>query len=529
MKKKVLVAEKIAESGIEALKQHFDVDVKIGMSPEELIETIPPYHGLIVRSATKVTREVIEAAENLEIVGRAGVGVDNVDQEAATEKGVIVANAPTSNIVSAAEHTIALMLAQARNIPQANASMKQCKWERSKFVGTEVDGKTLGIVGLGRIGTLVAERAKGLGMRILAYDPYLSDDRAARLGVEVASDLDDLLAQADFITVHLPKTKETIGMFGPEEFAKMKDGVRLINTARGGIYQEEALVEALKSGKVASAGIDVYEVEPCTESPLFEFDQVIVTPHLGASTEEAQDRAGEQIAEQVIAGLTGQPVTNAVNIAPVAPEVLEAIQPFMGLADDLGKMLAQTLRGKVTALEVVFIGGLADVDTRMLKTAVLKGFLSQITPEGINFVNAEYHAEQRGIQVTERKTAESHAYVNAIKVVGTTEGGEPVSIGGALVGKKNQPRLTSLYGFDLDMIPTAHMSFFRYTDVPGMIGKIGTILGEHDINIASMQVGREKIGGDALMGLNVDTPVGPDLLELIVSQVGVEDAWSVEL
>jgi D-3-phosphoglycerate dehydrogenase len=527
--KKVLVAEKIAQSGIDALAEQFDVDVKIGMSPEELVEAIPAYHGLIVRSATKVTREVIEAAENLEIVGRAGVGVDNVDQAAATEKGIIVANAPTSNIVSAAEHTIALMLAQSRNIPQANASMKQCKWERSKFVGQEVDGKTLGVCGLGRIGTLVAERAKGMGMRILAFDPYLTDDRAAKLGVEVASDLDQLLAEADYITVHLPKTKETIGMFGPEQFAKMKDGVRLVNTARGGIFQEEALLAALDSGKVASAGVDVYEVEPCTESPLFEYEQVIATPHLGASTEEAQDRAGEQIAEQVIAGLNDETVPNAVNIAPVPPEVLEAIQPFMGLADGLGAMLAQTLRGKVSELEVVFIGGLSDVDTRMLKTAVLKGFLSRITPEGINFVNAEYYAEQRGIAVSERKTPESHAYVNAIKIVGHIEGDKTVSIGGALVGKKNQPRLTSLYGFGLDMMPSEHMSFFRYTDVPGMIGKIGTILGEHEINIASMQVGREKVGGDALMGLNVDTPVGPDLLELIVSEVGVEDAWSVEL
>ncbi len=527
--KKVLVAEKIASSGVEKLQAHFEVDVKTGMSPEELIETIPAYHGLIVRSATKVTRDVIEAAEHLEVIGRAGVGTDNVDQAAATERGIIVANAPTSNIVSAAEHTIALMLAQSRNIPQANASMKQCKWERSKFVGQEVDGKTLGVVGLGRIGTLVAERAKGLGMRILAYDPYLTDDRAARLGVDTAEDLEELLAESDYVTVHLPKKKETIGMFGPDEFAKMKDGVRLINTARGGIFQEEALIAALESGKVASAGIDVYEVEPCTESPLFGYEQVVVTPHLGASTKEAQGRAGVQIAEQVKAGLLGEPVTNAVNIAPVPPEVLEAIQPFMELADGLGAMLAQTLRGKTSRLEVVFIGGLADVDTRMLKTAVLKGFLSRITPEGINFVNAEYYAEQRGIAVTESKTAESHAYVNAIKVVGYIGDGDAVSIGGALVGKKNEPRLTSLYGYGLDMTPSEHMSFFRYTDVPGMIGKIGTILGEHDVNIASMQVGREKIGGDALMGLNVDTPVGPDLLELIVSEVGVEDAWSVDL
>jgi D-3-phosphoglycerate dehydrogenase len=370
--KKVLITEKIAGPGVDALEKQFDVDVQLEWSPEELVANIAPYHALIVRSATKVTREVIEAGENLEIIGRAGVGVDNVDTVAATERGIVVANAPTSNIVSAAEHTIALLLAQSRNIPQAHASMKQRKWERSKFVGQEFDGTTLGVVALGRIGTLVTERALGLSMRVLAFDPYLSEDRAARLGVDQAADFDQLLAEADYITVHLPKTKETIGMFGASEFAKMKDGVRLVNTARGGIYLEQALLDALDSGKVASAGIDVYEKEPCTESPFFAYDQVIVTPHLGASTEEAQDRAGEHIAEQIILGLTSQAVTNAVNIAPVPPEVMETIQPFMRLAEDLGSMLAQTARGKkFNDIEIVFIGGLADTDTRMLKTAVL--------------------------------------------------------------------------------------------------------------------------------------------------------------
>jgi D-3-phosphoglycerate dehydrogenase len=524
--KKVLVTEKIAPAGIERLKANFDVDVELEWSPEELVENIGGYHGLVVRSATKVTRGVIEAGDDLEIIGRAGVGVDNVDTEAATERGIIVANAPTSNIVSAAEHTIALMLAQSRNVAQANASMKECKWERSKFVGAEVDGKALGVVGLGRIGALVAERAKGLGMDVIAFDPYVSAERAQQMGVEVVG-FDELLARSDYVTVHLPKTQETIGMFGAEQFAKMKDGVRLMNTARGGIYQDQALMDALDSGKVASAAIDVYEIEPCTESPLFEYEQVIVTPHLGASTEEAQDRAGEQIAEQVAAGLMGEFVSNAVNIASVPPEVMESVSPFMELAEMLGKMLVQTVN-QVQEIEISFMGALADIDTRMLETAVLKGLLQMVTPESVNFVNAGLYAEQRGIGVTVTKKGESRDYVNLIKVKTPTDDG-PVTIGGTLVGKKNEPRLVSLYDYDLDMAPSRYMAFFRYEDVPGMIGKIGTVLGTSDINIASMQVGRTKMGGQAVMGINVDTPIGPGLLERIVEEVGIDQAWRVEL
>ncbi len=338
---KVLVAESIAESGVRALQEKFEVAVKTGLSPEELIAEIPGYDALIVRSATRATREVIEAGTDLKIIGRAGVGVDNVDVDAATERGIIVCNAPTSNIVSAAEQTMALMLAIARNTPQANASMHQCKWERSKFTGAELYEKTLAIFGLGRIGALVAERARGFGMRLIAYDPYTTPERASAMGVEIFENVDDILPQADFITVHLPKTKETIGMFGAEQFAKMKDGVRLVNTARGGIYQMDALVEALKSGKVAAAGIDVFEVEPCTESPLHELPNVVLTPHLGASTAEAQDRAGEQIAEYVMMGLEGRMVPTAVNVAPVSPEVMEKVGPYIDLAQDMGIMLAQ--------------------------------------------------------------------------------------------------------------------------------------------------------------------------------------------
>jgi D-3-phosphoglycerate dehydrogenase / 2-oxoglutarate reductase len=525
---KVLIADKIADSGIDKLRQAYDVDIKTGLSEAELVEVIGGYDALIVRSATRATRAVIEAADNLKIIGRAGVGIDNVDVTAATERGIIVCNAPTSNIVSAAEHTWALLMAQARMIPQANASLKAGKWERSKFTGAEFYEKTLAIIGLGRIGTLIAERARAFQMRIIGYDPYISEERAAALGVELFSSIDALLPEADFITVHLPKTKETIGMFGAEQFARMKDGVRLVNTARGGIYQTDALVDALKSGKVASAAIDVFEVEPTTSSPLFELDNVIVTPHLGASTEEAQDRAGEQIADLVAAGLRGEMVTTAVNIAPVPPDVMDKVGPYLGLSEKIGAMVAQLARGGVEDVEVVMIGGLADTDTRILRTAVLKGMLGRATDEPVNFVNANYYAEQRGIHVIETKRAETHDYVSMVAVKAKT-GGEPVSVAAALVGKKNEPRLVSLFGYDLDMAPDQYMAFFRYPDRPGMIGKVGTILGDAGVNIGSMQVGRKEAGGAALMGITVDTALSPALLAKITDAAEMQDAWSVEL
>ncbi len=525
---KVLVAEKIAPSGIEMLKGQFDVEVKTDLTPEQLVAEIPAYDALIVRSATKATREVIEAGTNLKIIGRAGVGVDNVDVTAATERGIIVCNAPTSNVVSAAEHTMALMLASSRKIPQANASMKQGKWERSKFTGAELYEKTLAIIGLGRIGSLVAERARGFGMKLIGYDPYISVERAQAMGIELYQSIDEVLPVADYVTVHLPKTKETIGMFGAPQFAKMKDGARLVNTARGGIYQVDALADALRSGKVASAAVDVFEVEPCTDSPLIEFDNAILTPHLGASTEEAQDRAGEQIAEFVALGLLGKMVPTAVNIAPVPPDVYEKVGPYLPLAENLGKLIAQMARGGVDALDILFVGGLADVDTRILKTAVLKGMLTVVSAESINFVNADYYAEQRGIRVTESRKSETRDYVSLVHVKAETPSG-PLEAGATLVGMKNEPRLVSLYGYDLDMPPSPFMSFFIYEDKPGMIGKVGTLLGAHKINIGQMQVGRTTKGGNALMGVTVDTPVPSDVLQKLVREAGMHDAWSVEL
>ncbi len=525
---KVLVAERIAESGIALLREKFEVDVRTDLTPEQLVAEIGVYDALIVRSATRATREVIEAGANLKIIGRAGVGVDNVDVEAATERGIIVCNAPTSNIVSAAEQTMALMLAMARKTPQASASMKQCKWERSKFTGVELYEKTLAIFGLGRIGALVAERARGFGMNLIGFDPYISESRAAEMGITVYENVDDLLERADFITVHLPKTKETIGMFGAEQFARMKDGVMLVNTARGGIYQIDALADALRSGKVAGAAIDVFEVEPCTDSPLIEFDNVILTPHLGASTSEAQDRAGEQIAEYVALGLEGRMVPTAVNVAPVSAEVMQQVGPYIDLAQDMATIIAQLAHGGVDEIDIMTVGALSEFDTRIVRTAALKGLLARATDEAVNFVNADYLAEQRGIRVTETKRPETHDYVSMLVLRSSTPHG-PVEIAAALIGKKDEPRIVALFGYDIELAPAKHMAVFRYPDRPGMIGKVGTIMGGENINIGSMQVGRTDQGGQALMILSVDSPLTSEVLERIRDEAGMEDAWYVQL
>ncbi|MBE0448128.1 MAG: phosphoglycerate dehydrogenase [Actinobacteria bacterium] len=521
---KVLVKEKIAQAGIDKLKAAgFKVDVRIDMSADELVEEISNYDALIIRSATKVTEEVINRANNLKVIGRAGIGVDNVNLEAATKRGIIIANAPQSNIVSAAEHTIALMLACARNIPQACSSTRAGKWERSKFQGVEVYEKTLGIIGLGRIGTLVASRAHGLGMKVIAYDPYVAKERYTQLGIERAAKIDDVLKVADFLTVHLPKSKETLGLIGDRELAIMKDGVRLINTARGGIYQLEPLLNALKSGKVAGISFDVFDQEPLTESPLFDFDQVVCTPHLGASTIEAQDRAGTMIAEQVIAGLKGEFVSNAVNIPLIPVEAMEAVKLFLPLAEKLGKLFNKLADKGMHSIEVEYVGPISKNETKLLTIAVLKGIFDGVVEEQVNYVNAPIFAEERGIEVRESTKSSSQDYINVIRLRGR-DGDEDVSVAGTLVGKKNQERFVNIYEFDIDMVPSKYMAFFRYEDVPGMIGKVGTILGDHSINIANMQVGRKKIGGEALMGINVDTPIPDEVIEDIKSSAGISFA-----
>ncbi|MCL2883799.1 MAG: phosphoglycerate dehydrogenase, partial [Coriobacteriia bacterium] len=412
---KVLISEKLAQAGIDLLLEAgHQVDVKLDLTPEDLLAVIGSYDALIVRSATDVNREVIAAGSNLKVIGRAGVGVDNVDVAAATEHGVIVCNAPTSNVVSAAEQAFALMLAAARRTPQANASMKEHKWDRGKFTGVELYGKTLAIFGIGRIGGLIAQRAQAFEMKCIGYDPYATQERADEIGVALYDNVDEMLAQADFITVHLPKTKETMGMFSTEQFAKMKDGVILINDARGGIYDIEALAVAVKSGKVDAAGIDVYESEPCLDSPLHELENVILTPHLGASTKEAQERAGIQTAEFVLLGLEGKMVPTAVNVALVPDDVMNTVKPYIESSQKAGAFLAQLTDGAIESLTVKVSGDLAKNDVSLLGTAALRGIFSRATDEAVNFVNANYLAEQHGVKVRVEQNAVRTEYASKV-------------------------------------------------------------------------------------------------------------------
>ncbi len=527
---KILVAEKIADKGIAMLNESgHEVDVKLDLTPEELVAVIPDYEALIVRSATRATREVIEAGIKLKIVGRAGVGVDNVDVTAAIERGVIVCNAPTSNVISAAEQTIALMLAVARRTAQANASMKQNKWDRSKFTGNELYHKTLAICGLGRIGGLVAERARAFEMNLIGYDPFCSAERAAQLGVKLYDNLDDILPLADFFTVHLPKTKETIGMFGDEQFAKMKNGVYLVNTARGGIYDVDALARAAASGKVAGAGIDVFEKEPCTESPLHELDNVILTPHLGASTKEAQARAGEQIAEYVLLGLAGKMVPTAVNVALIPEEVMAAVEPFIDACQTAGMFLAQLAREGISSLEVKAFGEIAKNDVSVLATAALRGIFSQSSDEAVNFVNAAYIAEQRGLKVSVSTDPVHHDYNNMVSLVARA-GNQTVEVGVTTSGLDGVNRIVSILGYRLDLIPGKYVLVMKYEDTPGKLGKIGTVLGNANINISSMEIGvMPDNQGEAIVLMNVDDPVPEEVFDELKQVVGVTDGWSIEL
>ncbi len=505
--------EQLQSAGIE-------VALKTKLSPEELVKEIKDCDAIIVRSATKVTKEVIAAGEKLKIIGRAGIGLDNVDVDTATLRGIMVANAPEGNVISAAEHTLALLLAQARKIPQANAVLKSGEWAR-KIKGVELYDKVLGVIGLGRVGALVASRAKGFEMKVIAYDPYVSKERFKELGVEMVDNLADLLKQADFITIHLPLTKTTKGLFGEKEIGLMKDGVRIINTARGGIVDEKALEKALKDGKVAGAALDVFAKEPCISSPLFDFEQVVVTPHLGASTVEAQDRAGIIIAQQVIAALKGEFVSNAVNIAAAGVE--EGVKPFLPLAEKLGQLFTHIADVPINTIEIEYAGKIANHDTSILTVAALKGLFANVVHEPVTFVNAPLIAKERGIDIKEVKTKTARDYLSTITIRGQDTERE-ISAGGTLVGKKNQERFINIYDFDIDMVPSEYMAFFQYIDRPGMIGKVGTILGQNNINIANMQVGRKVVHGEALMGVNVDSPIPDEVMEDIKKQAGISNA-----
>jgi D-3-phosphoglycerate dehydrogenase len=534
---KVLVKERIGEPGVALLREHFDVDEGIEWTDAELTERIGDYHGILIRSATKLTAELIARATNLRVIGRAGVGVDNVDVEAATRRGVIVANAPESNVVTAAEHTMALLLALARNIPQAHMSLTSGKWERSKFSGTELYEKTLGIIGFGRIGQLVAHRARGFGMRVLAFDPFVSAERYRELGVEKAESSDDLYAQADFVTVHLPKTPETAGWVGADAFAKMRAGVRVLNVARGGLIDDDALKEALDSGRVAGAAIDVYPSEPITDYPLFSgYPNVVVTPHLGASTAEATDRAGYQSAEQVVAALTGAVVSTAVNIPAIGAEDMEVLGPFLPLATRLGRLAMALAEGSsVERIEAAFLGRIANFDTRLLGLAVIVGALRGRTEEQVNLVNAPAMAQQRGIVLEEKAVSEAEDFNELIRVT-VVAGGERVTVAGTGIGPSQVPHLVEVQGRRLTIELAPFVTVFRYADLPGMIGRVGTIFGTHGINISSAAVGHSpdgRAGGEeqrlAAMVVTTDAVVPDEVVREIVASDGFFNGWSVEL
>jgi D-3-phosphoglycerate dehydrogenase len=524
---RVLVTEPLSDAGLDLLRKDFQVDVRTELATGALASEIGPYDALVVRSQTQVTAEVIAAGDNLKVVARAGIGLDNVDVEAATRKGVLVVNAPQSNIISAAEHTLGLLLAQARNIPQANEELKRGVWERAKYQGVELQGKTLGVVGLGRVGALVAQRAAAFGMRIIAFDPYVPKDRAKVMGFELMPTLEALLVQADFITIHLPRTPDTEGLIGERELALVKEGARLVNTARGGIVDESALAKALADGRLAGAALDVFAAEPTTDSPLFELDQVVVTPHLGASTTEAQDKAGASVAEMVRLALMGEFVPYAVNVSAAA-EVSETIRPFLPLSEKLGRLLTGLAQGAVRSIECRYHGRVADSDTRVLTLAVLKGALAGVVHEPVSFVNAPIIARERGMGISEMRSSVSSDYVNLISVRAETDEGE-VSVAGTLVGKRNAERVLQVNDYDIEMAPAHFMLFFTYVDRPGVIGRVGTILGEAEINIATMDVGRPSRGGTALMGLTLDSVVSPEVIERIRSEIDAGPARFIVL
>lgn len=523
---RVLVAEPLAEEGIDSLKKEADVDVRLDLDPQALLDVISEYDAVIVRSATKITKDVIDRGENLKVIGRAGSGVDNIDVDAATRRGVVVVNAPQSNILAAAEHTMALILAMARNIPAAHASLREGKWERG-LLGAELNGKTLGIIGLGRIGSLVAQRASAFGMRLVACDPFVSRSRAAQLGIELLPTHQELYAVADFITVHVPKSPENMALLSDKEFEQMKPGVRVINVARGGIVDEKALLRALESGQVAGAALDVFEKEPPGEDPLLKHPGVVATPHLAGSTEEAQTKAGAAIAEQVLLALRGEFAPYAVNVEGGA-EYVEALRPFMALTENLGKVMTGIAGAGVSAIHFEFHGTLAEHDTKILTLAGLKGVFAAIVHEPVTYVNAPILAADRGIEVQETKNASSRDYVNLVVLRAESDDGR-VTVAGSLVGKKDQQRIVRVYDYEFDMLPERYMCFLRYADRPGVIGKVGTVLGEAGINIASMDVSRETIGGEALMGLTVDSVIPADVVESIQGAIDARDARFIDL
>ncbi len=525
---KVLVTDNVAQEGIDVLlREGVGVEVRSKLTEDELCAVISEFDGIIVRSATRVTARVMESAPNLKVVGRAGVGVDNIDVSTATERGIIVVNAPDGNTMAATEHTMALMLSLARNLPQADARLKSGVWDKKAFVGVELRNKCLGILGLGRIGSGVARRAHAMEMDVVAYDPYITEERARDLGVTLLP-LEEVFRKADFITVHMPLTKENYHLLDDDAFAKMKDGVRIINCARGGIVDEEALYRALVSGKVAGAALDVFEKEPQTESPLFSLPNFICTPHLGASTREAQVSVAVDVAEEVIAALRGELVKNAVNIPSLKPDILKEIGPYLGLAEKLGRFHAQLLAGRLKRIEVTYSGELArfrQIDP--LTTALVKGLLDTILQERVNYVNAPVIARNRGIEISQTRVDRVEDYVGLLTVKAASSEGEHELAGTLFRG--NDPRVVFIDGYRVDAVTEGHMLIIPHIDRPRIIGAVGTLIGQHDVNIAAMQVGRKVIGGRAVMVLMIDSPVPPETLEAIRRVDGILDVRMVSL
>ncbi len=530
---KVLVAEKIGEPGIQLLERAgFDVETGTGWDRAELERRMADFHGIVVRSATQVDANLLAKADRLRAVARAGVGVDNVDIDAATRRGVVVANAPQSNVITAAEHTMALLLALARNVPQAHASLVGGAWERAKFSGVELHEKVLGVIGFGRIGQLVAHRARGFGMRVLAFDAYLAEERFRELGVERAASPDEVYAVADFITLHLPKNKETEGWLDAAAFAKMRDGVRILNVARGPLVVDADLKAALDAGKVAGAALDVFATEPVTEHPLFGYPNVVVTPHLGASTAEATDRAGYQAAEQLVAALTGGPVTNAVNVPAVAAEDLEAVGPFIGLCHSLGRIAAALAPGtSVDELDVEYLGRIAERDVRLLTIQVVKGLLAGHTEEPVNDVNAGTLAHERGIAISERHSPAARDFTDLVRVR-LRSGAETTRVVGTVLGRRNRPHPREVWGSRFNVQLEKCLAVFRYRDQPGMLGRVGSALGAAGINIVSAAVGHRpdtNSEAEAVMIVTTDTPVFDEVLSDLVSQPDFYAARSVDV
>ncbi|MDD4252635.1 MAG: phosphoglycerate dehydrogenase [Methanoculleus horonobensis] len=527
MKYRVLVSDPLAEEGIDILKGFADVDVNTGLTEDQLVAVIGGYDALLVRSGTEVTARVIDAGEKLKFIGRAGAGVDNIDTEAATRRGIVVANAPEGNTLAATEHTMAMMLSLARNIPQATASLKKGEWKRSKFMGVELNDKVLGIMGFGRIGREVAKRAQAMEMKCIAYDPFISSERAATLGVEMVP-MEELFRRADVITVHTPLIKETRHVINARSIATMRDGVRLINCARGGIIDEQALADAIASGKVAGAALDVFESEPPTDSPVLGLDQVIVTPHLGASTVEAQQNVAISVANQCISVLSGGAAKYVVNAPMIPAEQQAVVEPYAVLAQKMGSLLIQLIEGRLASITITYGGEAAALpNTKFITRVILKGMLDPILQAPVNFVNAEFVAKERGIRLSETTTEEAQGFRNIISITAKTDKMSE-SVSGS-VSAPDHARIVSIGGYMTDLTPTGHVVISRHIDKPGVIGKAATILGRANVNIAGMQVGRFKPGQEALMVLTVDSAVPADAMDEIKKIDGIHTAKHAEI